>query len=266
MHNKNPLPCRTCGAKDSATPVCLSKRPVIKVASVGRVPNAADTVEKRGHRQPHGPAAGSARPSAWPTCHVSHPSMTPRSASVLPDAYTSGLSPVMLRMEPYTYPHFSRRRLRGCRLSIYRQRMESFGHNTFFTLEQAREEAARRHLECRQVLSRIRSRSSLPLYVSHGTALELHGMIATMNYLPGYGSELVHVSVCRQRDLRKIQGMKFHYARHGVDVVHADELVSSVSAMQAVCQIAPLCRRTESGDRHGLAHLRQSRFTRLHSR
>lgn len=64
-------------------------------------------------------------------------------------------------------------------------------------------------------------------------------MIATMNYLPGYGSELVHVSVCRQRDLRKIQGMKFHYARHGVDVVHADELVSSVSAMQAVCQIAP---------------------------
>ena len=48
----------------SATPVCLSKRPVIKVASVGRVPNAADTVEKRGHRQPHGPAAGSARPSA----------------------------------------------------------------------------------------------------------------------------------------------------------------------------------------------------------
>lgn len=55
-------------------------------------------------------------------------------------------------------------------------------------------------------------------------------MIATMNYLPGYGSELVHVSVCRQRDLRKIQGMKFHYARHGVDVVHADELVSSVSA------------------------------------
>lgn len=70
---KNPLPCRTCGAKDSATPVCLSKRPVIKVASVGRVPNAADTVEKRGHRQPHGPAAGSARPSAWPTCHVSHP-------------------------------------------------------------------------------------------------------------------------------------------------------------------------------------------------
>ncbi len=31
-------------------------------------------------------------------------------------------------------------------------------------------------------------------------------MIATMNYLPGYGSELVHVSVCRQRDLRKIQG------------------------------------------------------------
>ena len=60
-------------------------------------------------------------------------------------------------------------------------------------------------------------------------------MIATMNYLPGYGSELVHVSVCRQRDLRKIQGMKFH----GVDVVHADELVSSVSAMQAVCQIAP---------------------------
>ena len=103
---KNPLPCRTCGAKDSATPVCLSKRPVIKVASVGRVPNAADTVEKRGHRQPHGPAAGSARPSAWPTCHVSHPSMTPRSASVLPDAYTSGLSPVMLRMEPYTYPHF----------------------------------------------------------------------------------------------------------------------------------------------------------------
>ena len=117
--------------------------------------------------------------------------------------------------------------------------MESFGHNTFFTLEQAREEAARRHLECRQVLSRIKSRSSLPLYVSHGTALELHGMIATMNYLPGYGSELVHVSVCRQRDLRKIQGMKFHYARHGVDVVHADELVSSVSAMQAVCQIAP---------------------------
>lgn len=114
------------GAKDSATPVCLSKRPVIKVASVGRVPNAADTVEKRGHRQPHGPAAGSARPSAWPTCHVSHPSMTPRSASVLPDAYTSGLSPVMLRMEPYTYPHFSRRRLRGCWLSIYRQRMESF--------------------------------------------------------------------------------------------------------------------------------------------
>lgn len=79
-------------------------------------------------------------------------------------------------------------------------------HNTFFTLEQAREEAARRHLECRQVLSRIRSRSSVPLYVSHGTALELHGMIATMNYLPGYGSELVHVSVCRQRDLRKIQG------------------------------------------------------------
>ena len=64
-------------------------------------------------------------------------------------------------------------------------------------------------------------------------------MIATMNYLPGYGSELVHVSVCRQRDLRKSQGMKFHYARHGVDVVHADELVSSVSAMQAVCQIAP---------------------------
>lgn len=64
-------------------------------------------------------------------------------------------------------------------------------------------------------------------------------MIATMNYLPGYGSELVHVSVCRQRDLRKIQGMKFHYARHGVDVAHADELVSSVSAMQAVCQIAP---------------------------
>jgi hypothetical protein len=61
--------------------------------------------------------------------------------------------------------------------------MESFGHNTFFTLEQAREEAARRHLECRQVLSRIRSRSSVPLYVSHGTALELHGMIATMNYL-----------------------------------------------------------------------------------
>lgn len=165
--------------------------------------------------------------------------MTPRSASVLPDAYTSGLSPVMLRMEPYTYPHFSRRRLRGCWLSIYRQRMESFGHNTFFTLEQAREEAARRHLECRQVLSRIRSRSSVPLYVSHGTALELHGMIATMNYLPGYGSELVHVSVCRQRDLRKIQGMKFHYARHGVDVAHADELVSSVSAMQAVCQIAP---------------------------
>lgn len=87
-------------------------------------------------------------------------------------------------------------------------------------------------------------------------------MIATMNYLPGYGSELVHVSVCRQRDLRKIQGMKFHYARHGVDVAHADELVSSVSAMQAVS----LCRRTESGDRHGLAHLRQSRFTRLHSR
>ena len=75
--------------------------------------------------------------------------------------------------------------------------------------------------------------------VSHGTALELRGMIATMNYLPGYGSELVHVSVCRQRDLRKIQGMKFHYARHGVDVAHADELVSSVSAMQAVCQIAP---------------------------
>lgn len=94
-------------------PVCLSKRPVIKVASVGRVPNAADTVEKRGHRQPHGPAAGSARPSAWPTCHVSHPSMTPRSASVLPDAYTSGLSPVMLRMEPYTYPHFSRETVAG---------------------------------------------------------------------------------------------------------------------------------------------------------
>ena len=84
-------------------------------------------------------------------------------------------------------------------------------------------------------------------------------MIATMNYLPGYGSELVHVSVCRQRDLRKIQGMKFHYARHGVDVAHADELVSSVSAMQAVCRFA-YCRRTESGDRHGLAHLRQSRL------
>lgn len=90
-------------------------------------------------------------------------------------------------------------------------------------------------------------------------------MIATMNYLPGYGSELVHVSVCRQRDLRKIQGMKFHYARHGVDVAHADELVSSVSAMQAVCQIAPYVDE-RSLDRHGLAHLRQSRFTRLHSR
>lgn len=91
-------------------------------------------------------------------------------------------------------------------------------------------------------------------------------MIATMNYLPGYGSELVHVSVCRQRDLRKIQGMKFHYARHGVDVAHADELVSSVSAMQAVCQIAPYVDERSLVIAMDWAHLRQSRFTRLHSR
>jgi len=86
-------------------------------------------------------------------------------------------------------------------------------------------------------------------------------MIATMNYLPGYGSELVHVSVCRQRDLRKIQGMKFHYARHGVDVVHADELVSSVSAMHA-----PYVDERSLVIAMDLAYLSQSRFTRLHSR
>lgn len=64
-------------------------------------------------------------------------------------------------------------------------------YNTFFTLAQAREAAARKHLECRQTLAKIQSRSSVPLYVSHGTVLELFGMTATMNYLPTYNPNQV---------------------------------------------------------------------------
>lgn len=117
--------------------------------------------------------------------------------------------------------------------------MEDFRHNTFFTLEQAREAAARKHFECRQALSRIRSRSDATPYISHGTALELLGLTAALNYSPNYDSDLIHVSVQDRKDLRRIRGMKFHYARHVIETVHADELVSSVHAAQALCQIAP---------------------------
>ena len=116
--------------------------------------------------------------------------------------------------------------------------MEKVGYNTFFTLEEAKAQAAAKHMECRRVFQRMSARTKDAMFVSHSTLLQLKGMIATMDFRPEYNPDLIHVTVEDRSDLRRIAGMKFHYWKQDIDVIELDELVSGVSAMQAVCQLA----------------------------
>ena len=123
--------------------------------------------------------------------------------------------------------------------------METFGYNTFYTLNEARELAARRHAECRAALldacrrrnRRTSGRNPQPL-ISHGTLLQLVGMAATMNTSPAYDDDAIHVTVHDMKDLRRTPGLRFHHWSHSSEIMHADELVAGVTPQQAICQMA----------------------------
>lgn len=116
--------------------------------------------------------------------------------------------------------------------------MEIVGYNTFYTLDEARTLASRRHLECREILGKLSERTRRHALVSHDTLLQLVGMTAAMDFKPDYDAGAVHVTVRRQRDLRTVKGVHFHYWGRDMEMTDVDELISGVPAMQAVCQIA----------------------------
>lgn len=123
--------------------------------------------------------------------------------------------------------------------------METFGHNTFYTLEEAKELAARRHGECREAMlreslrrnRRTSGRAHQPL-ISHGTLLQLVGMAADMNTIPTYDPALIHITVHERRELRRSKGVRYHHWSQPSEIVPVDELINAVTPQQAVCQMA----------------------------
>lgn len=123
--------------------------------------------------------------------------------------------------------------------------METIGYQTFYTLEEAKDLATRRHMECRTAfigLARRRNRRTAgkgrqPL-ISHGTLLQLVGMAATMNTTPSYDDGAIHVTVHERKELCRPQGFQFHHWSQTSDIVPVDELMDGVSPQQAICQMA----------------------------
>ena len=123
--------------------------------------------------------------------------------------------------------------------------METFGYNTFFTLDEAAALASRRHEECRKAWIELGNHGNIrtkgktrPFYISHGTLLELKGMCATLNVTPDYDANAVHITVPERKWLRTRRGFQFHYWAQDIELNPIDEPLAGVGAIQAVCQMA----------------------------
>lgn len=127
----------------------------------------------------------------------------------------------------------------------YGASMHTVGYNSFYTLDEARRQAARLHLECRAAVLGLETRRNRrtagrerQLLVSHDTLLRLCGMTATMDTVPAYDSNAIHLTTCDRRNLRRAEGFQFHHWSQDCEVRSVDDVISGVSPMQAICQMA----------------------------
>lgn len=131
--------------------------------------------------------------------------------------------------------------------------METIGSNTFFTLEESRQRASQLHMECREAILRATARvNARPAantrqdwFISHGTLLQLMGMMANLDPIPSYDPHAIHVTVKARKNLRRIDGFRFHHWSQNIDPIDIDELLSGVSPLQAICQMAQYLSLTD---------------------
>lgn len=123
--------------------------------------------------------------------------------------------------------------------------MHTVGFNSFYTLDEAKQQAARLHLECRAAMLSLEARRNRrtigrerQLLVSHDTLLRLCGMTATMDTIPSYDANAIHLTTCNRKDLRRAEGFQFHHWSQDCEVHPVDDVISGVSPVQALCQMA----------------------------
>ena len=102
----------------------------------------------------------------------------------------------------------------------------------FFTLDVAREHAARTHLLCRAAAQRTHRR----LVFSHLTLLELRGM--TLRPSTELDTSRLHITSNSMGGKSHLYGVQDHLWTNRMERTVIDDLIDGVSVEQAVCQMA----------------------------